>query len=85
MGTGEVGGPPWRGGMGWRIGVSIVTFFGAIIVAILWLFFYAGKYNAYQNIAVLVVIFLAFIAIMGGMWASWGLKQSSWWRGQGNH
>jgi hypothetical protein len=84
MDAGEMGVPSRRSGMGWRIGVSIVTFFGAIIVAILWLFFYAGNYNAYQNIAVLVVIFLAFIAIMGGSWASWGLRQSSWWHSQGN-
>ena len=66
-------------GMGWRVGVSIVTFFGAIITVILWLFFYAGGYNAYQNIAVVVVILLAFIAIMGATWASWGMRQRSWW------
>jgi membrane-bound metal-dependent hydrolase YbcI (DUF457 family) len=84
MGNSEPGMPPRPEGMGWRIGVSIVTFFGAIIAAILWLFFYAGNYNAYQNIAVVVVIFLGFIAIMGGTWAPWGMKQSSWWRGQGN-
>ena len=80
----ETRGPPRPEGMGWRIGVSIVTFFGSIIAAILWLFFYAGNYNAYQNIAVVVVIFLAFIAVMGSTWASWGLRQSSWWHGQGS-
>jgi len=74
-------GPPHPEGMGWRIGVSIVTFFGALISVILWLFFYAGGYNAYQNIAVVVVILLAFIAIMGATWASWGMKQVPWWRG----
>ncbi len=67
-------------GMGWRIAVSIVTFFGLIIAAIIWLFFYAGSYNVYQNIAVIIVIILACIAIMGATWASWGMKQSSWWR-----
>jgi protein-S-isoprenylcysteine O-methyltransferase Ste14 len=66
-------------GMGWRVGVSIVTFFGSVIAVILWLFFYAGSYNAYQNIAVVVVIILAFIAVMGATWASWGMKQSAWW------
>jgi hypothetical protein len=76
-GTGsEAGaGPIKTEGMGWRIGVSIVTFFAAVIAVILWLFFYAGGYNAYQNIAVIVVIFLAFIAVMGATWASWGMKQ----------
>jgi hypothetical protein len=70
--------------MGWRVAVSIVTFFGAVIAAILWLFFYAGNFNVYQNIAVIVVIFLAFIAVMGAMWASWGMKQAAWC-GEGNH
>jgi VIT1/CCC1 family predicted Fe2+/Mn2+ transporter len=69
------------GGMGWRVGVSIFSFFGAIIAVILWLFFYAGGYNAYQNLAIIVVIFLAFIAVMGAVWASWGMKQRNWWRG----
>jgi len=73
-------GPPMRpGGIGWRIAVSIVTFFGAIIAVILWLFFYAGAYNAYQNLAVIVVILLAFVAIMGATWASWGLRHALWW------
>jgi hypothetical protein len=68
-------------GMGWRVGVSIFSFFAAIIATILWLFFYAGSYNAYQNLAIIVVIFLAFIAVMGAIWASWGLKQRNWWHG----
>ena len=48
-------------GMGWRVAVSIVAFFGSIMAVILWLFFYAGNFNVYQNLAVVVVIFLAFI------------------------
>ncbi len=66
-------------GMGWRVAVSIITFFGSVIAVILWLFFYAGSFNVYQNIAVIVVIFLAFIAVMGATWASWGMKQGAWW------
>jgi len=74
--------PPMRPeGIGWRIAVSIITFFAGIIAVILWLFFYAGNYNAYQNLAIIVVIFLAFIAVMGAVWASWGLRQRSWWQG----
>ena len=67
-------------GMGWRVGVSIVTFFGAMIAVILWLFFYAGSYGVYQDIAVVVVILLAFIAIMGATWTSWGMRQRDWWQ-----
>ncbi len=61
--------------MGWRVGVSIVSFFAAMIAGILWLFFYAGEFNVYQNIAVFVVILLAFFSIMGATWSSWGMKQ----------
>ena len=69
-------------GMGWRVAVSIVTFFGSVIAVIVWLFFYAGSFNVYQNIAVVVVILLAFIAIMGATWAPWGMRES-WAKGHG--
>jgi len=62
-------------GMNWRVAVSILTFFGSIIGIILWLFFYAGNFSVYQNIAVIVVILLGFMAVMGAVWASWGMKQ----------
>ena len=62
-------------GMGWRVAVTILAFFGSIISTIVWLFFYAGSYNVYQNIAVVAVILMAFIAAMGATWASWGMKQ----------
>ena len=68
-------------GMGWRIAVSIFTFFGAIIAVILWLFFYAGSYNAYQNIAIIVVVLLAFFAVLGATWVSWGMRHAAWWGG----
>lgn len=71
--------PKELAGMGWRVAVSIVAFFGSVIAVILWLFFYAGRFNVYQNLAVVVVIFLAFIAVMGATWASWGMKQCSSW------
>ena len=67
-------------GMGWRVTTSILTFFAFIIGIILWLFFYAENFNVYQNIAVVVVILLGFIAVMGATWASWGMKQGGAWR-----
>ncbi|HUI24314.1 MAG TPA: hypothetical protein VLY82_08015 [Nitrososphaerales archaeon] len=81
MAEAEMGHMTGPEGMGWRVGVSIFSFFAAIIAVIVWLFFYAGSYNAYQNLAIVVVIFLSFIAVMGAIWASWGLKQRNWWRG----
>lgn len=67
-------------GMGWIVATSIITFFASIIGIILWLFFYAENFNVYQNIAVIVVILLGFIAVMGATWASWGMKQRGAWR-----
>jgi VIT1/CCC1 family predicted Fe2+/Mn2+ transporter len=84
IGSEVTGGPRRTEGMGWRIGVSIVTFFGATIAGIVWLFFYAGSFSVYQNIAVIVVILLAFIAVMGATWASWGMKQRDCWGGKGS-
>lgn len=64
-------------GMGWRVAVSIVTFFGSVVSGIVWLFFYASSFNVYQNIAAAVVISLIFIAVMGATWASWGMKRAA--------
>lgn len=61
-------------GMGWRVAFTILTFFASIIGIIVWLFFYANNFNVYQNIAVIVVILLSFIATMGAIWASWGMR-----------
>lgn len=61
-------------GMGWRVSMSIVTFFGATIAVILWLFFFAGGFSIYQNIAVVAVISLTFVGVMGATWASWGIR-----------
>jgi membrane protein YdbS with pleckstrin-like domain len=66
---------PKSEGMGWRVSASIVTVFGFLISIILWFFFYAVRFNVYQNIAIVVVMVLAFVAIMGATWASWGIKQ----------
>ncbi len=76
-------GPRKPEGMGWRVAVSIVTFFAAVIAGILWLFFYAANFNVYQNIAIIVVIILAFVAVMGASWASWGMRQGEWWSSKG--
>ncbi|MDE1851348.1 MAG: hypothetical protein KGH69_01505 [Candidatus Micrarchaeota archaeon] len=66
-------------GMDWRVGLSIIVFFGTVAGAILWLFFYAGSYSIYQNLAAVIVMFLIFVALMGAVWASFGMKQGKWW------
>ncbi|HYB07895.1 MAG TPA: hypothetical protein VEB87_07090 [Nitrososphaerales archaeon] len=64
-------------GMGWRVTVSVIATMGILVLVVLWLFFYAGSYSAYQNIAVLAVAVLAFIGGVGATWASWGLIQEN--------
>lgn len=71
-------------GMGWRVAASILTFFTAIAGIIVWLFFYAGNYNVYQNIAIVAVILIGFVAVMGATWASWSMKQRKWWSEKGD-
>lgn len=61
-------------GFGLRVAISIISVFAIIAFFILWLFFFADKFSLYQNVAVFLVAVLAFIAIMGAGWASWGIK-----------
>ncbi len=64
--------------------VCMVACVGAIIAVILWLFFYAGGYNVYQNIAVVGVIFLACMAVMAAVMAPWFMRQRSRWGTMGS-
>lgn len=61
-------------GFAWRVSLSIASFFGLIIFFILWLFFFAGSFNIYQNIAVILAALMVFCAIMGASWSTWGMK-----------
>ncbi len=61
-------------GFGLRVAISIISVFGIVAFFIVWLFFFADKFTLYQNVAVFLVAVLAFIAIMGAGWASWGIK-----------
>jgi ABC-type multidrug transport system permease subunit len=57
-------------GMGWSVVLSIATFFASIAAIIVWLFFCAENFNVYQNIVIVVVIILGFVALMGATWAA---------------
>ena len=59
---------------GWRVSLSIAMGVGWLIFLILWLAFYAGDYTAYQNIAIILASILLVFLVLGGSWASWGLK-----------
>jgi hypothetical protein len=61
-------------GLGPRVVVSIIVFFGLLIFAIIYVAFYAVSFSLFQKIAVIVVAILVAAAILGAMWASWGIK-----------
>jgi membrane protease YdiL (CAAX protease family) len=71
---GEV--PP---GVGPRVAVSIVTGVSWLIFLILFLAFYAGGFSIYQNLAIVLASVLVVGAILGPMWAYWGIKTGHAW------
>jgi hypothetical protein len=61
-------------GLALRVAASILIFFGGLIIAIIFVAFFAPSFNTFQKIAVILVVILAIIAIMGAMWTSWGMR-----------
>ena len=61
-------------GLAWRASASAVGFFGWLAFFILWLAFYAGDYNLYENIAIIILSLLAFLALMVAVWVPFGLR-----------
>lgn len=66
-------------GLASRIAVSIIVFFGLLIFAIIYVAFFAPSFTLFQQIAVILVAILAATAILGAMWASWGIKYGKDW------
>jgi hypothetical protein len=65
--------------MAWRIALSIVLFFGLIVFIIIWLFFFAGAFNAYQNIAIVIVALLVFFGVGAAVWATMWMRWGRGW------
>jgi purine-cytosine permease-like protein len=61
-------------GLSTRIVISILVFFAWLIFTIVHLAFFASSFNIYQNIAIILVVVLAGLAILAAMWVSWGMK-----------
>ena len=68
----------WKGEMppGWaaKVAVSIVTGVGWLIFLILFLVFYAEGFSIYENLGIVLAPLLVMCAILGPMWASWGIS-----------
>jgi hypothetical protein len=77
----EVFGMP---GFAWRVGLSIFVVFGWLAFLLIWLFFYAGDFDVFQNIAIFLVSVLIGIGILSAAWVSWGIRYASKFGGQGN-
>jgi len=63
-----------------RVAVSIVVCVGWLIFLILFLAFYAEGFSIYRNLAIILASILVVGAILGPMWAYWGIKTSRAWK-----
>ena len=61
-------------GMAWRVSMSVISALSWLGFFILWLAFYAGDYNVYENIAIIILSLLAFLALMVSVWVPFGLR-----------
>lgn len=71
-------------GFAWRVGLSIVVVFGWLAFLIIWLFFYAGDYDVFQNIAIFLVSIIVGIGTLAAAWATWGIRYASKLSGGGH-
>ena len=63
-------------GFKWRVQISIIIPFAAMIFLIVWFWYYAVPYTVWQNLAVLIVTLIAMGGILGLIWARWGIKNA---------
>jgi len=61
-------------GFTWRLSTTILLGVVWLSFLILWLFFWAGSFDVYQNLAVIFVSIIVVIGLLGAMWASWGIR-----------
>lgn len=70
-------------GLAPRVVVSIIILFSLLIFSIIYVAFFAASYSLFQKIAVILVAVLAATAVLGVMWASWGIKYGKDWKEKG--
>lgn len=63
-------------GLASRVIASIVIFFAWLAYAVYHVAFMWSNYSTIQNLALLVITFLIGAAILGAMWAWWGINLS---------
>ncbi|WP_455279169.1 hypothetical protein [[Eubacterium] cellulosolvens] len=57
-----------------RVAVSIIVVFGWLIYAIIHVVFFWDNFSTTQNVALIIITFLIGAAILGAVWAIWGIK-----------
>lgn len=67
-------------GLASRVAVSIVVGVGWLVFIILYLAFYAENFSVYRNLAIIFASVLVVSAILGPMWAYWGMKTAHGWK-----
>jgi hypothetical protein len=66
--------PIHAAGFSWRVAASIVIGVGWLSFIIIWLFFFAGSYSIYQNLAIVVVSLIVGFGALILIWITWGLR-----------
>lgn len=69
-------------GFSWRVGATILLGVGWLSFVILWLFFWAGSYDVYQNIAIVAVSIIVVLGLLATMWAPWGIRYARDYEGK---
>ncbi len=64
-------------GFSWRVSLSIIVGIGWLVFVILWLFFYAGEYDGYKTVAILLLSLLLVGLVLGVPWTIWGVRHRS--------
>jgi hypothetical protein len=59
----------------WRMIITFILGFGWLAFLIMWLFFYAGDFNIYQNIAVFILSIIVLGGAIGGIWMLFGIRK----------
>lgn len=63
--------------MSWRVVISIAVVFGWLVLILLYAAFWSSGFSLFQNIIVALASLIAGVAILGGIWASYGLRFAS--------
>ena len=61
-------------GLGLRVAISIIVVFGWLVYAIVHVVFFWENFSTTQNLALIIIAFLIGVAILGAMWAPWGIN-----------